>query len=80
MLFRSLGVAYKSMGDWQNAVKAWERGIKADPKDGSFDYNIGLEYGQHGNIPSGIKAMQSAVTKKDQNAVTFLTQRGIPLK
>ena len=78
--YKNLGVAYKSMGDWQNAVKAWERGIKADPKDGSFDYNIGLEYGQHGNIPSGIKAMQSAVTKKDQNAVTFLTQRGIPLK
>lgn len=78
--YKNLGVAYKSLGDWQNAVKSWERGIKADPKDGSFDYNIGLEYGQHGNIPNGIKAMQSAVTKKDQNAVTFLTQRGIPLK
>ena len=78
--YKNLGVAYKSIGDWQNAVKSWERGIKADPKDGSFDYNIGLEYGQHGNIPSGIKAMQSAVTKKDQNASTFLTQRGIPLK
>ena len=78
--YKNLGVAYKSMGDWQNAVKSWERGIKADPKDGSFDYNIGLEYGQHGNIPNGIKAMQSAVTKKDQNAITFLNQRGIPLK
>lgn len=78
--YKNLGVAYKSMGDWQNAVKSWERGIKADPKDGSFDYNIGLEYGQHGNIPSGIKAMQNAVTKKDQNALTFLTKRGIPLK
>jgi tetratricopeptide (TPR) repeat protein len=78
--YKNLGVAYKSMGDWQNAIKSWERGIKADPKDGSFDYNIGLEYGQHGNIPSGIKAMQSAVAKKDQNAITFLTQRGIPLK
>jgi protein O-mannosyl-transferase len=78
--YKNLGVAYKAMGDWKNAIKSWERGIKADPKDGSFDYNIGLEYGQHGDIPSGIKAMQSAVVKKDQNAVTFLTQRGIPLK
>jgi protein O-mannosyl-transferase len=78
--YKNLGVAYKAMGDWQKAIKSWERGIKADPKDGSFDYNIGLEYGQHGDIPSGIKAMQSAVAKKDQNAVTFLTQRGIPLK
>jgi protein O-mannosyl-transferase len=78
--YKNLGVAYKAMGDWKNAIKSWERGIKADPKDGSFDYNIGLEYGQHGDIPSGIKAMQSAVTKKDQNAVMFLTQRGIPLK
>jgi hypothetical protein len=68
------------MGDWQNAVKAWGKGIVADKKDGSFDYNIGLEYGQHGDFPNGIKAMQNAVAKGDQNAVTFLTQRGIPLK
>ncbi|MES2519565.1 MAG: hypothetical protein V4585_15730 [Bacteroidota bacterium] len=78
--YKNLGVAYKSMGDWQNAVKAWQKGIVADKKDGSFDYNIGLEYGQHGDFPNGIKAMQSAVAKGDQNAVTFLTQRGIPLK
>jgi protein O-mannosyl-transferase len=78
--FKNLGVAYKAKGDWQNAIKAWEKGILADKKDGSFDYNIGLEYGQHGDFPNGIKAMQNAVAKGDQNAVTFLTQRGIPLK
>jgi protein O-mannosyl-transferase len=78
--FKNLGVAYKAKGDWQNAIKAWGKGIIADKKDGSFDYNIGLEYGQHGDFPNGIKAMQSAVAKGDQNAVTFLTQRGIPLK
>lgn len=78
--FKNLGVAYKSMGDWQNAIKAWEKGIRADPKDGSFDYNIGLEYGQHGDIMNGVKAMQKAVAKNDQNAIVFLTQRGIPLK
>ncbi len=78
--YKNLGVAYKSMNDWQNAVKAWQQGISADKKDGSFDYNIGLEYGQHGDFPNGIKAMQNAVAKGDQNAVTFLTQRGIPLK
>jgi len=80
LAYKNLGVAYKSMGDWQNAVKAWEKGILADKKDGSFDYNIGLEYGQHGDFPNGIKAMQRAVAKGDQNAITFLTQRGIPLK
>jgi protein O-mannosyl-transferase len=78
--YKNLGVAYKAMGDWQNAIKSWQKGIKADPKDGSFDYNIGLEYGQHGDFPNGIKAMQNAVAKGDQNAMTFLTQRGIPLK
>ncbi len=78
--YKNLGVAYKEMGKWQEAVKAWEKGAKTDLKDGSFDYNIGLEYGQHGDFPNGIKAMQKAVAKGDQNAVTFLTQRGIPLK
>jgi len=78
--FKNLGVAYKAKGDWQNAVKAWQKGIIADKKDGSFDYNIGLEYGQHGDFLNGIKAMQNAVAKGDQNAVTFLTQRGISLK
>lgn len=78
--FKNLGVAYKAKGDWQNAVKAWQKGSLADKKDGSFDYNIGLEYGQHGDFPNGIKAMQNAVAKGDQSAITFLTQRGIPLK
>lgn len=78
--YKNLGLAYKSIGDWQNAIKAWQKGIIADKKDGSFDYNIGFEYGQHGDIPNGIKAMQSMVTKGDQNAVSFLTQRGIAFK
>jgi tetratricopeptide (TPR) repeat protein len=78
--YKNLGVAYKSSGQWQEAIKAWEMGSKAIPKDGSFEYNIGLEYGQHGDFPNGIKAMQRAVAKNDQNAVSFLTQRGISLK
>lgn len=78
--YKNLGVAYKSIGKWQEAIRIWKKGAEVDLKDGSFDYNIGLEYGQHGDIDSGIRSMRSAVAKGDSNAPEFLTQRGIPLK
>jgi hypothetical protein len=33
-------VAYKSMGDWKNVKRLVRKGMIANKKDGSFDYNI----------------------------------------
>jgi hypothetical protein len=36
-----------------------------------FYYNIGLEYGQHGDIPNGVKQCKKAVARGDSNAISF---------
>ncbi len=60
--YEDLGVAYGLSGDYANAIKASEAGIKVDPNYAPFYFNIAATYKQMGDVAKGeeyqIKAEQ----------------------
>ena len=76
LAYKNMGVAYINLGQWEKAIAIWKRAAAVFSKSPSFKYNVGLQYAQHGNVPEGVKWMQTAARQGDANAQQVLRERG----
>lgn len=74
---RNLGVTLIDLGRWQEAVDVWTQGA-ALQKDGSYEYNIGLQYANHGNIDLAKEWYIKSARKGYSFAKEILDKNGVP--
>ncbi|MCU0326848.1 MAG: hypothetical protein MUF45_16670, partial [Spirosomaceae bacterium] len=71
------GVTLVDLGKWQEAVEVWSKGA-AIQKDGSYEYNIGIQYANHGNIDLAKEWYIKSARKGYSFAKEILDKNGVP--
>ncbi|HMS68105.1 MAG TPA: tetratricopeptide repeat protein, partial [Saprospiraceae bacterium] len=65
------GSDYANKGDFENAIKAYEKAITLNPDDASAYYNLGNSYANKGDFENAIKAYEKAITLNPDNASAY---------
>ncbi|MFN8353618.1 MAG: M56 family metallopeptidase [Spirosomataceae bacterium] len=77
LIYKNLGVAFDELGEWQKTISIWQKATKLFPEEaGSFEYNIGLRFAQHGQVEEGLKWLKEAARNGSTEAIAILKERG----
>jgi len=62
--YYNLGVAYGSLGRYQDAIEAYKQAIRINPDDAEAHYNLGVAYGTLGRGQNEIESYKQAIRIK----------------
>lgn len=77
-VYNSLGLAYKALGDMDNATLAYTRAIELNPDEGGFYLNRGNAYFEKKDTAMAISDYRSAAKLGNPNAIKYLASKSIP--
>jgi len=66
-IYYKMGNAYSNKGEYDNAIKAYQKTIKFNPQDNEAYYDIGYTYCKKGEYDKAIEAYQKAIEINPQN-------------
>ena len=75
--YNSRGNAYRIIGDYQQAIKDYDKAIELDPKDAVAYYRRATAYMDLGDRRQAMKDYKTAARLGDMEAQGFLGSRGI---
>ena len=64
----NLGVAYSTLGHWQDAVAAFQQATRLQPADAQAHYNLGVAYTNLRRLPEAVAAFQQATRLQPKDA------------
>ena len=74
--YKNIGISLVDLGLWQRAIEFWQKAATIEPNC-SYEYNIGIAYAQHNDIPKAREWHIKAAQKGDGNAKKILEHNGV---